>query len=77
MKGVDADATLYVNIQGSEGRKSMEKGIKVEITIGRGTYTDIGPIIFWVFFVILAITCVLLVAVAIVLLIVVIKKLKN
>ena len=77
MKGLAATGTVIVTIQGSAGRKELKKGVKVTVTVGRGSFTDIGPILFWVFFVIIVITCILLLAAAIVLTILVVKKLKN
>ena len=77
MKGLKADGTLIVTIPGRPGRKQLKKGIKIEVTVGRGKFTEIMPIVFWIFFVILAITCVILFAAAIVLAIIVIKKLKK
>ena len=77
MKGLAATGTVVVTIPGSSGRKELKKGIKVTVTVGRGSFTDIGPILFWVFFVIIVITCIRLLAAAIVLTILVVKKLKN
>ena len=77
IKGLDGTGTLIIGHGNSAGRGKNVKGVKQTITVGRGSFTDIGPIIFWVVFVLLVIGSILLLIVTIVLAILVVKKLKK
>ena len=77
IRALKEDGEVIVTIIGSKGRMNLKKGIKVVVTIGRGTWTDASPIVYWIFFSLLIIGFVLLLIVAIVLTFFVVKKLKN
>ena len=77
MKGLKADGLIRVVIPGIGGRGFEGLGAKVVVTVARGTFIDVPPILFWIYFFVIISASVLLFFIAIGLFIFIIKKLKE